>query len=143
MWAKPQRSGGLRICGRRGHPIVRRAILRFAAWLRLNYKFPVRVPVYLSPHKRIVTMHGTIATASFFAPFEPDVEPYIRIATGDYPDERRAHGRDDALAGFLCSVAHEVVHYQQWIETGEMTERGVVVRASKMVDRYALTTDHP
>ena len=82
-------------------------------------------------------------TASFFAPWKPNVEPYIRVATGDYPGERRVRGRDNAIAGFLCSVAHEVVHYQQWIDTGEITERGVSDRASNLVNRYALTTAHP
>ncbi|MEM6471541.1 MAG: hypothetical protein AAF802_18415 [Planctomycetota bacterium] len=109
----------------------------------MSYAFPVRVPVYLSPHRRIVTIDGGVATATFFAPWEPDVEPYIRVATGDYPDDRLTRGRDNALAGFLASVAHEVVHYHQWVETGQTTERGVVIRANNIVDRYALTTDHP
>ena len=88
-------------------------------------------------------MDGSIVTASFFAPWAAEVEPYIRVATGDFSKEQNERGRDNALAGFLHSVAHEIVHYQQWIDTGEITERGVVVRARKMVDRYALTTDHP
>jgi hypothetical protein len=143
MWALPQRSGGLRICGHRGHPVVRRSVVRFAKWLRGSYDFPVRVPIYLSPNQRIVTIHGSVVTASFFAPWEPTIEPYIREATGDYPRELRMHGRDNALAGFLCLVAHEVVHYLQWVESGTTNERGVAVRARAMVDRYALTTDHP
>jgi hypothetical protein len=143
MWAQPQRAGSLRIYGRRGHPVVCRSVIRFAKWLRSSYAFPVRLPVYLSPHHRILTMHGSLATASFFAPWDPDVEPYIRVATGDYPSERRKRGRDNALAGFLCSVAHELVHYQQWVQTGKTTERGVAVRASRIVALYALRTDHP
>ena len=143
MWAKPTRTGGLRIRGERGHPEVRAAVIRFARWLRKQYAFPVRVPVYLSPRERLITMHGTTATATFFAPWDPDVEPYIRVATGDYPLEIAERGRDDALAAYLDSVAHEIVHYLQWVETGETTERGVVVRASNMIDRYALTVDHP
>ncbi len=123
--------------------MVSAAEIRFAKWLRETYEFPVRVPVYLSPHETIKTMHGDICVAYFFAPWDPNVEQHIRIATGDYPTERRQRGRDDALASFLNSIARQVVRYQQWIETGEMSERGVVVRARKMVDRYALTTDHP
>ena len=71
-----------------------------------------------------------------------------RLATRAISTSRPAEvpgdgARDNALAAFLNSVAHEVVHYQQWIETGQITERGVVARAGNMVDRYALTTDHP
>src|SRR5258706_16255070 len=101
MWAKPGQRAGLRIRGERGHPVVRRAVVRFAAWLRANYDFPVRVPVYLSPHDRVVTIDGSVGTASFFAPWNRHVEPYIRIATGDYPRERAERGRDNALASYL------------------------------------------
>jgi len=134
---------GLRIRGSRGHREVRPAILRFAAWLRRNYHFPIRVPVYLFPGEWIVTCDGERVTASFFAPWDRNVEPFIRIATGDYPSLKRARGRDNALAAILISFAHEVLHYRQWVETGEVWERGVVRQASAMVRRYAMTVDHP
>ncbi len=143
MWATRGGRAGIRIRGHRGHPVVRGALVRFAQWLRSEYEFPVRVPVYLSPHARLVTLHGETVTASFFAPWEPDQEPYIRIATGDYPADRAARGRDNALAGFLSSLAHEVFHYQQWLESGEICERGVAVRAQGMVNRYSTFVDHP
>lgn len=123
--------------------MVRRSILRFAVWLRANFEFPVRVPVYLSPHDHLITLEGETATATFFAPWKPDVEPYIRIATGDYAKVSAERGRDNALAGYLASLAHEVIHYQQWVESGEVSERGVAVKASGMVDRYAKTVSHP
>lgn len=134
---------GLRIRGERGHPVVRRAIVRYARWLRQQVEFPIRVPVYLRPEDEVITMHGGRASASFFAPWDRAEEPFIRIATGDYPALRRELGRDHALAAYLCSLAHEVIHYRQWVETGAMWERGVARRAVSMVDRYALTTDHP
>ncbi len=88
-------------------------------------------------------MDGQYASASFFAPWDPTVEPYIRMATGDYRSQQAEHGRDHALAGYLGALAHEVVHYQQWLETGEMTERGVAVRSENMVHRYAQIVAHP
>ena len=137
-----QRSG-LRIRGERGHPEVRAALIRYARWLRREFEFPIRVPAYLLPGSQVRTMHGDLASASIFLPWDRAVEPYIRIATGDYPQERREYGRDNALAMYLGSLSHEVVHYRQWIETGESWERGVAVRAHHLVDRYAETTDHP
>jgi hypothetical protein len=91
----------------------------------------------------LITLEGEVATAAFFAPWKPNVEPYIRIATGDYASIRAERGRDNALAGYLCALAHEVIHYRQWVETGETSERGVAVKASGMVDRYAKTVGHP
>lgn len=134
---------GLRIRGSRGHPEVRGALVRFARWLRKNYHFPIRVPVYLSGQKMLTTIHGEPATATFFAPWNREVEPYIRIATGDYPECESECGRDDALAGYIHSLAHEVVHYLHWIRSGEIPERGVAVRATTMLRRYERTVDHP
>jgi hypothetical protein len=101
------------------------------------------VPVYLFPSEQIITMHGERVSASFFAPNDRNEEPFIRIATGDYGQLRKERGRDNALAAFLHSFAHELVHYQQWVATGVVSERGVVRRATRIVERYALLTDHP
>jgi hypothetical protein len=122
---------------------VRKALARFAQWLRKEYEFPIRVPVYLSPKEKIVTLRGRHVAASFFAPFDRAAEPYIRIATGDYPELLKELGRNDALAAFITSLAHEVIHYQQWVKTGNMSERGVDRRAIGMLRRYELTVEEP
>jgi hypothetical protein len=134
---------GLRIIGHRGHPEVKDALIKCAKWLRKNYEFPIRVPVYLRPECELTNMHGEKCSASFFAPWDNTVEPYIRIATGDYEDEKKEHGRDNTLASFLASLAHEIIHYQQWLKNNELKERGVAVKASNIVDKYSLTVDHP
>ena len=140
---KTMMRSGLRIRGERGHPEVRGALIRYAKWLRKHYEFPIRCPVYLYPTEFLNSQAGGKCSATFFAPYDRADEPYIRIATGDYPDCEHAVGRDDALAGFLCSLSHEVIHYFQWWETGNLTERGVDIKAGKLVDRYALDVDHP
>jgi len=139
---KGQRSG-IRIRGHRGDPVVRRAVVRYLKWLRKRYEFPVRVPVYLSPMRQIVTVHGKKVSASFFAPWDRCEEPYIRLATGDYRELSRELGRDDALATFLCSLSHEVLHYQQWIADEPLTELGIERRAVRMLRAYAATVAHP
>lgn len=118
-------------------------MLRFARWLRKHHDFPIRVVAYLYPSERIITRAGHLATASFFAPFDRSVEPYIRLPTGDYEALKLKRGRDNALAALLCSLAHEVVHYQQWVTTGKIYERGVPRRGAAIVDAYAMSVDHP
>ena len=137
------RKTGLRIIGRRGHPEVRGALIRYARWLRLHYDFPVRVPVYLSQHPQILNSEGEFISASFMGPFDPNEDPYVRIATGDYEDQLNEFGRDSALAANLHSLSHELIHYWQWLDTGTITERGVIVRAQNMVSKYSLDVDHP
>ena len=138
-----RRRTGLRIMGHRGHPQVRLALVRYAKWLRSRFIFPLRVPVYLFASETFVTMHGEHVSASIFLPWNRNVEPHIQIATGDYPALRRERGRDRALAAFLCSLSHEVLHYRQWIETGRSWERGVGAAAIRLVEAYAMTVEHP
>lgn len=140
---KQKKRTGLRIRGARGHPEVRAALVRYASWLRMNYEFPIRVPAYLSARELIRTIHGTKVAASFFAPWDRNVEPYIKIATGDYLSLKKEIGRDNALAAFISSMSHEIVHYRQWVETGDIWERGVERKAVTMLRRYELTVDHP
>jgi hypothetical protein len=134
---------GLRIRGQRGHPSVREALKRFARWLRQEYYFPIRVPVYLNKHRSFVTIEGEEVTASFFAPYDRNIEPYIRIATGDYEELVVKYGKNDALASYLCSLAHEIVHYRQWIADGNTSEEGVEEEADAILQRYAQTVDVP
>jgi hypothetical protein len=130
-------NAGLVIRGQRGNPVVRRALVRFARWARVHYEFPVHVPVYLHEKERHFTREKQWVSASFFAPYSRFEQPYIRIATGDYPSLRQARGRNDALAAFILSLCHEIVHYHQWIETGQTKETGVLVRAKAMLQRYS------
>lgn len=146
MWIganRGQRRSGLRIRGHRGDPEVRAALIRYARWLRNEYDFPIRVPVYLLPGRFVRKINGELCAALFFAPWRPDVEPHIRIATGDYREVKAEQGRDDALAGFIDAMSHEIVHYQQWIETGKIWERGVAVRAVGMLRAYSSNLAHP
>ncbi len=142
MGANQQRTG-LRIRGHRGEPEVRAALIRYARWLRKQYDFPIRVPIYLLPGRFVKTIDRELVSASFFAPWSREEEPYIRIATGDYKDLKAVRGRDNALAAFIVSMSHEVVHYQQWISTEEIWESGVSRKASGMLRRYSSTVAHP
>jgi len=132
---------GIRVCGARGNPEVRVAIISFATWLRRRYAFPIRVPVYLLPGQTVLTVHGERVSASFFAPWNRRVEPYIRIATGDYPRMKRRWGRRAALLSHLISLAHELLHYQEWVATNTVSERGKAVAARGIALRYEAS--HP
>ena len=134
---------GLYIRGNKVQEEVRLSVIRFARWLRLQSDFPIRVPVYLSPAEQILTRKGERVSAAFFAPFDRAVDPYIRVAAGDYGALRAKHGRDNALASILGSVAHEIVHYRQWCQGRKTSEREAVSGASRLVRAYAQCVPHP
>lgn len=64
-------------------PEVKNACKNFAKWLRSEYDFPLRIPVYMKGEAYIKARDGEHVVGTFFEPFDYSVEPYIRIATGD------------------------------------------------------------
>lgn len=140
--ASPLRKG-LRVRGEHVQPEVRHAVQRFAKWLRVRFDFPKRVPVYLMPSPTLVSQSGKRCSASFWYPDDRRLDPRIRVATGDYAHLKAERGRDNALAAILTSVAHEIIHYQQWCATGRAWEDGTGRRAARLLRRYAETVRCP
>ncbi len=126
---------------------LRIACKEFAAWLRHEYYFPLRVPVYIKKNTQLTTRDGEMAIGTFFEPNDFSVEPYIRIAAGDYDDLVKKRGRDNAIASILNSIAHELTHYFQWINGIALTEVGyerqAKMYAKYIVYEYSETRDHP
>jgi len=128
-------------------PEVRRACKEFCKWLRTEYFFPVRIPIYLKGKKQIKAMDGEFVSATFFGPYDLKSEPYIRVSTGDYEELLDQRGRDNALVAILHSIAHELTHYFQWINGIELTpvgeERQATMYARYILDEYAETRGCP
>ena len=126
---------------------VRRAIKEFTVWMRKRYPFPIRIPIYVKSSIRIKARDGDMVCATFFEPDDLYVEPYIKIATGDYFELERMDGRDNALASIIGSLIHELTHYYQWINCINLTEVGRERQASAYVSiilgEYAKTREHP
>ena len=115
-------------------PEVKRACKEFCVWLRRNYYFPRRVVIHFKRHEFITAMDGELVSATFFGPLDMTEEPYIYIATGDYPDRLKRRGKDNALSAILGSIAHELTHYFQWINGLTLTKRGEERQARAYVD---------
>lgn len=134
---------GIRICGARGHPEVRKSYIRFARWIRKEYDFPIRVPVYLLPGEEFVTVEDERAVASFFGPWDRDEEPYIRVATGDYEQLKIDRGRDAALAAMIDSLIRQIIRYHHWVRTGDIPTRVDGRKADRILSRYSEVVEHP
>ena len=52
-------------------------------------------------------------------------------------------GQDNALAGILGSIAHELGHYYQWVDDKELDEEGAEDFGEELLDEYAATREHP
>lgn len=83
--AMPGRRGGIRLrFDPAVDPEVRRALMQFVRWLQTQYAFPVRLPVYVRAAERLLCRDGDLACGTFLGPSDPEQEPYIRLAVGDY-----------------------------------------------------------
>ena len=126
---------------------VKRSCKEFCKWLRKNYYFPMRIPIYIKSSPKIKALDGEYVSAIFFAPADKYEEPYIRISTGEYEKALMKYGKDNALGGILISISHELTHYFQWINDIELTEMGeerqVKSYAGFIIDEYSETREHP
>lgn len=127
---------------------VHRACKEFAVFLRKEYFFPIRVVVYIKNKSKIIAMDGDKVYGTFWR-MEDDytVEPHIRVAAGDYKDLCIKWGKDSALTAILLTIAHELTHYYQWINSLRLTPIGQERQATKyaryILDEYAETREHP
>ena len=129
------------------NPEVRRACKEFVAWLRTEYYFPIRVPIYIKSTEKIKARAGELVSTTIFLPDNKLVEPYVRVSTGDYDEMYKNLGKDTALAAILGSITHELTHYFQWVNDLQLTEIGIERQANKYVDyildEYATIREHP
>ena len=119
----------------------------FIQWVKKEYYFPIPLCVHLKKQVLLKTKDGETAVGTFFEPTDNSALPYIRIATGDYPDLLDSMGRDDAIATILTVIAHEMTHYFQWLNALPLTERGRERQAAQyshfILDEYSQTRAHP
>ena len=119
------RKSGLRLRVETGvDPHVRCAVLAFARWIRTEYRFPVRVCVYIKAARRIRARDGELVCGTCWQPGDHRLSPFIRIAAGDYTELRERYGAFQAVGEILLSMAHELTHYFQWLNGLSLTAIG-------------------
>lgn len=119
-------------------PEVREHFDKFAKWLRREFVFPLRVNVYVKAARRIRAKDGDMVVGTIWRPADYHECPYIRLATGDYPELIEKMGRDRAILVILHTFAHELSHYYQHINGLILTERGEERQATSYADDIML-----
>lgn len=112
-WHRP----GLRIRFQKGvNPEIRQECIEFCRWLRSKYEFPKRVVIYFKAEEFVYSQNNESVSATFFGPYDKNLEPYIRISTGDYYKLLEKYGKRYAFAAIFGSIVHELTHYFQWLK---------------------------
>lgn len=128
---------GIRIYSEKDVDIkLKKAFVDFAKWLRKEYDFPVRIPVYVKKDKYIKNSKGEFSSALFFGPYDKNEEPYIKIATGDFQELINNSGERNAILSILNSLAHEIQHYYQWYDDTDYDEDEAELGAEELIYEY-------
>lgn len=114
---------------------VRIFCLKFAKWLRKEFKFPLRLNVYVKHDYRIRAKDGDMVVGTIWRPEDYNSYPYIRLATGDYCELIEERGKENAMWAILATFAHELTHYYQHINNLQLTMIGEERQANAYTNR--------
>lgn len=126
---------GLRIrCVDRIEPQLKDIIIEFGTWLRKKINFPNRLFIYVRNKYKSKTNSDENFLASFFAPYNKDSNPYIRIDI----ENHKVEGNDskEFRHSILISIAHEIVHYMQWIGNISFYEKEAEDKSEQLVEQF-------
>lgn len=119
---------------------LRQVIINFTKWIRNEFDFPIRVVAYIKASEYIRAKDGEMVSATFSWLVDRTLEPYIRVAVGDYQKNTQKWGDDEAIDATLRSLAHEISHYYQWLNDLKLTpigeERQATSYAYAIVEEY-------
>ena len=113
-------------------------IMAFCRWMRKNYVFPVKLVIFISDDPYIVNSQtGEKVSATIFLPDDKS-SPFARISTGNYQKDIEEIDLFSADCNVLASIAHEVTHYFQWLqsENPELSEKQAQSKARRIVYKY-------
>lgn len=115
-------------------PHVRKMLLKVARWFKEWAPIKHQIRVTVVPNPVIATEMGE-AFGVFGQPFLRS--HYVRIMVA--AQVPKSHGwHFDCVLGNICvTFLHELVHYEQWRDRGNCSERGVEQRAAALGKRVA------
>ncbi len=128
------------------HPYIRKTIIFYLQWLREEYHFPIRLNVYCKRGRKIRCRDKDMAYGVIYLPFDRGQLPSIRLACGQYQyDSDITEEMAEETDLILFSLTHEIIHYFQYINNIQLTQRGIerqaTVYARSIVRNYIKLCD--
>ncbi len=138
---------GIQVIGNQCDREIVLSVCRFVKFLKQRYTFPILLKIHLCESPKVVApISREMCYSCIWVP-ENTKEiyqyPYILCAVGDYLKERTKHGRDNALASYLFDISRQVLTYQNWLTQNSLKVYAINIKASKLVNQYAETREHP
>ena len=119
-------------------PRLRRKYMLFAAWLRKNYCFPVRLHVYILNTEKVCLQNGTMAYGSFR--WFPKRSPRIKVPSKVEEELLADYSLNEVHYMIMSSLIHELTHYFQWTsgleQSNAASERQAHYYRYRMLDKF-------
>jgi hypothetical protein len=111
--------------------------VEFAKWYQKRIQHSIPVVVSLENAEYVITKKTKEkVSAIFWGPYDKNESAKIIIATGEYDYLVKKYGKFNALKAILGSLAHELIHYQQWIENRKANEQEARNKGKELVFQY-------
>ena len=119
-------------------PVLKKKYMLFAAWLRKNYRFPVKLHVYVLNTETVRLRSGKTAYGSFR--WFPKRSPVIRIPSAVDPGLLSTCSLNEIHEMILSSLVHELSHYYQWVsgleQSSAVSERQANYYRYRILERF-------
>ena len=127
--------GGLRIrCLDEIELQLREIVIEFGKWIRARLDFPIAVTVYVRSKYISKINSGDPFLASFFVPDNRAYNPYIRVDVENHKDN--LNDVNEFRKSILVSIAHEIIHYMQWIDEVVFCEEEAENKSEQLLDKF-------
>jgi tetratricopeptide (TPR) repeat protein len=121
-------------CSREVDTKIRDICVEFTGWIRKNIALPIKVTIYVRKNYKSRISENDIFKASFFAPYLKSDNPFIRVDVENHKIENS--DEESTILSILESIAHEIVHYVQWIEGLPFSEDEAERKSKKLVRKF-------
>lgn len=113
---------------------LREIVIEFGKWIRTELDFPVTVTVYLrSKYISKINNKETFLSA-FYVPDSRGYNPYIRVDVENHKDN--LNNINEFRKSILVSIAHEIIHYMQWLEELDFCEEDAENKSEQLVEKF-------
>lgn len=146
-------SGIVFIYDKRVNKEVKRACVNFQKWLSKNIFFPVKLYVYIRNSEHVKTTKGESVVGRLSVPKNykniENGDVFAEISVGDYKKLLNTKNKSVALADILDPIAHEIIHYFQWINNEIIgylpyfKEKDAIKYSTKLLLEYSKLEKYP
>lgn len=146
-------SGIVFIYDKKANKEVKRACVNLEKWLSKNIYFPVKLYVYIRNSIRVKTTKGESVVGRLSVPKNREHiengDVFDEIAIGDYKKLLNTKNKSVALADILDPIAHEIIHYFQWINNEIIgylpyfKEKDAIKYSTKLLLEYSKLEKYP